>query len=344
MADVFLLKRDGTPGRAPTTSQIALGELAINTYDGKLYFKKNDGTEAVIEVGNPVVDNAVTTDSIQDGAVTEAKIGDGAVTTDKIGPLNVTEGKLATGAVTSGKLGASAVTSAKIQAGAVTTNKIADGAVTSTQIQDRTVTGTDIGLATILDENIATGTITSAKTDDTVAKQDTTTGSLDLPSGTTAQRTTVFSTGSLRYNTTLGGVEFHNGTEYLPLVGDNGVQITNTGISMTGSYTGDFVATGNITAYSDERLKHEWQDLDKSVLDKALDVKHGTYERKDLDPNERHVGVSAQDLAEVMPESVRLNDDGYYSVNYGAAAMALVLELNKKVSELEAEIKKLKGE
>lgn len=39
-------------GAVPTTSQIQLGELAINTYDGKLYLKKNvSGTESIVQVG-----------------------------------------------------------------------------------------------------------------------------------------------------------------------------------------------------------------------------------------------------------------------------------------------------
>jgi hypothetical protein len=36
----------------PTTAALSLGELAINTYDGKLYLKKNvSGTETVVEIG-----------------------------------------------------------------------------------------------------------------------------------------------------------------------------------------------------------------------------------------------------------------------------------------------------
>lgn len=340
MADTILIKRDSTPGAVPTSSQLALGALAMNTYDGKLFFKKNDGADNVVEVGFPVPDGAVTTDSLADGSISSDKIADGAITTDKLGPLSVTEGKIATGAVTSGKIGNGAVTTNKLADAAVTTNKIADGAVGSTQILDRGVTGTDIALSTILSENIVDGTIAAADCDNTITKQDSLTGSLDLPSGTTAQRTTVFSTGSLRYNTTLGGLEYHNGTEYIPLVGDNGIQITNAGISMTGSFTGDFTASGNVTAYSDERLKSDWQPLSSNILDNALHIKHGTYEMNDV----RSVGVSAQSLESILPEAVFDTPSGYKSVAYGNAALALVLELNRKVAELESEISKLKGE
>ena len=46
------LRRSATAGNVPTTSQLDLGELALNTYDGKLYMKKSvSGTDSVIEVG-----------------------------------------------------------------------------------------------------------------------------------------------------------------------------------------------------------------------------------------------------------------------------------------------------
>jgi len=46
------LRRSATAGAVPTTSALNLGELAINTYDGKLFLKKNvGGTESVVEIG-----------------------------------------------------------------------------------------------------------------------------------------------------------------------------------------------------------------------------------------------------------------------------------------------------
>ena len=51
MANTFRLKRSAVQGRVPTTSDLQLGELALNTYDGKLYAKKDDGTASVVEIG-----------------------------------------------------------------------------------------------------------------------------------------------------------------------------------------------------------------------------------------------------------------------------------------------------
>jgi len=47
------LKRSAVQGNVPTNSQLELGELALNTYDGKLYTKKSvGGTESIIEIGS----------------------------------------------------------------------------------------------------------------------------------------------------------------------------------------------------------------------------------------------------------------------------------------------------
>ena len=61
MAQTIKLKRSATEGKVPSTSNLALGELAVNTYDGRLFFKKNDGSDSI--------EHIVTTDSITTGSV-----------------------------------------------------------------------------------------------------------------------------------------------------------------------------------------------------------------------------------------------------------------------------------
>lgn len=51
MAQTIKLKRSATQGAVPSTTQLALGEIAINTYDGKLFIKRDSGTESVVEIG-----------------------------------------------------------------------------------------------------------------------------------------------------------------------------------------------------------------------------------------------------------------------------------------------------
>ena len=52
MAQNIRLKRSAVEARIPTTTDLALGELAINTYDGKMYLKKDNGTASIIQLAN----------------------------------------------------------------------------------------------------------------------------------------------------------------------------------------------------------------------------------------------------------------------------------------------------
>ena len=61
MAQKILLKRSGVQGKVPTTSSLDLGELALNTYDGKAFLHKSGSTDEVVEI---VVAGAKVTGSI----------------------------------------------------------------------------------------------------------------------------------------------------------------------------------------------------------------------------------------------------------------------------------------
>ena len=70
MANTIKLKRSSNSGNVPTAGNLSLGELAINTYDGKLFFKKNDGSDSIETI---VTTNAQITGSLEmTGAVTSS--------------------------------------------------------------------------------------------------------------------------------------------------------------------------------------------------------------------------------------------------------------------------------
>lgn len=65
MTQTILVKRSAVAGKAPAIGDLQLGEIAINTYDGKLYTKKNDGTTSIIEIGgNPFPSQAGYANSV----------------------------------------------------------------------------------------------------------------------------------------------------------------------------------------------------------------------------------------------------------------------------------------
>jgi hypothetical protein len=97
---------------------------------------------------------------------------------------------------------------------------------------------------------------------------------------------------------------------------------------------GNLIMVGNITAYSDNRLK---KDLVKitSALDKVEQLVGYTYTR--IDNNERNTGLIAQDVQKVLPEAVNATGE-YLSLAYGNL-MGLLVEA---IKELRAEVKSLK--
>ena len=61
MSTNITLKRSSVQGRVPLTTDLALGEIALNTYDGRLFIKKNvGGTETIIDVTAPILTGAVS--------------------------------------------------------------------------------------------------------------------------------------------------------------------------------------------------------------------------------------------------------------------------------------------
>jgi hypothetical protein len=84
MANTVKVKRSATPAKVPTTSDLQLGEIAVNTYDGKMYIKKDDGTASVVEIGGA------------SGTVTSVGITAGTGVTSSGGPIT-TSGNITIG-------------------------------------------------------------------------------------------------------------------------------------------------------------------------------------------------------------------------------------------------------
>jgi hypothetical protein len=81
MAQVVKLKRTAVQGKVPTTSSLELGELAINTYDGRIFFEKDNGTPSIQSV--LVTDTLITGSINLFGAVTASYFkGDGSQITN----------------------------------------------------------------------------------------------------------------------------------------------------------------------------------------------------------------------------------------------------------------------
>ena len=104
------------------------------------------------------------------------------------------------------------------------------------------------------------------------------------------------------------------------------------------SDTGALTVSGNVTAFSDARLKSSLNVI-TDALAKVEQLTGYTYTR--TDSGERQTGVLAQDAIKVLPEVVNTSGE-YMSVAYGNFAGLIfeaIKELHAKVKVLEDKIK-----
>jgi hypothetical protein len=128
---------------------------------------------------------------------------------------------------------------------------------------------------------------------------------------------------------------WHNGTNgYIDLiVGDLYIRNSTTNKFTFDRSGGNFTAAGDVTAYSDERLKTNIRTIDNAI-DKVSALR-GVYFDKD---DKASTGVIAQEIEKVLPEVVN-NDGEYKSVAYGNIVGVLI----EAIKELKAEIDILKN-
>jgi hypothetical protein len=99
--------------------------------------------------------------------------------------------------------------------------------------------------------------------------------------------------------------------------------------------TGDFIAAGNVTAYSDIRKKTNIEVIPNAV-DKVKQIRGVTYDRIDLEFNSRQAGVIAQEVLEVLPEAVIGSEETEYAVAYGNMVGLLIEAIKEQQGHIEA--------
>jgi hypothetical protein len=98
----------------------------------------------------------------------------------------------------------------------------------------------------------------------------------------------------------------HSDTEGAP--GSGGTQ------ALVLDASSNLTATGNVTAYSDERLKTDIEII-TDPIGKILQLDGVTFTR--IDSGQRGLGVIAQQVQRVLPELIVVDENGYLSVAYG---------------------------
>ena len=198
----------------------------------------------------------------------------------------------------------------------------------------------------------ATGTFTGTVTADKVLFKNMYANESDLPNATTYH-------GMFAHVHATGAAYFAHGGNWVKLANHDialksnendtasGIitfsNTTNSTSSSTGAVIvsggigvgGNIYADGDVTAYSDDRLKTNIETIDNG-LDKVMALRGITFER--IKDGSVSTGVSAQELEAVLPEAVTTDENGLKAVKYGNLVGLLI----EAVKDLKSEVEELK--
>jgi hypothetical protein len=136
----------------------------------------------------------------------------------------------------------------------------------------------------------------------------------------------------------VAGIGIHNDTQAYYAGGthkwykfDNVTATLN--LSLDGS--GNLTATGNVTAYSDARVKENINPIN-NALSKVLELTGVTYNRIDLEDKSTQIGFIAQEVEKIVPEVVIHDiETDRYSVSYGNVTALLVEAIKEQQTQIE---------
>lgn len=210
-----------TATNQPTSGNLLDGELAINITDGKLYYKDNTGTVKLLASNTSTVN--VNTISFGSTGLTPATATSGAVTV---------AGTLGTA---NGGTGSTSTTYCSLTTNVTGTLPVGNGGTGITSLTANYIPYGNGSSAFQSSANLTFNGSTLAITGALTATADsafTSTGALQLPSGTTGQQPTGVA-GKLRFNTTSTSFEGYNGSAWTTV---GGASITNDTSTATAVY------------------------------------------------------------------------------------------------------------
>jgi hypothetical protein len=125
---------------------------------------------------------------------------------------------------------------------------------------------------------------------------------------------------------------------YITEAGNVGIGTTTPGYTL--HVQGAIYASGEITGLSDQRYKKDIEPLTDS-LSKVSQLQGVSYRHLDQETDKTHMGLLAQEVAEVYPDTVSYDEkNDRYSLNY----ISLIAPMIESIKALKAEVETLKSE
>jgi len=360
----------GSLGTSPGSQNTALGHDALHDIDGtnNTAIGFSAGSAMLTGTGNILIGG--NDGSTIDGATNNILISDGSgnirLTISETGvltlPANVSSTTTTTGTlVVTGGVGISGavnVGGALGIAGQISISNTTASSSTSTgsivtlggigaagNVHAAAFVGDGSGLTNVSAAGFAGGTVANATTFSSLVTinngiSTNNTANISLGSGT-RQMLNLFGTtygigiqSNTLYYRSAGTFRWHRGgthsnTEGAPGTGGTQALVLDASSNLT--------ATGNVTAFSDQRLKTDIEII-TDPIGKILQLDGVTFTR--IDSGQRGLGVIAQQVQKVLPELIVVDENGYLSVAYGNLTGLLI----EGVKAHEQDISQLKSQ
>ena len=140
-----------------------------------------------------------------------------------------------------------------------------------------------------------------------------------------------------QYYRTAGGFAWFKGGSHSGTANNAG---TNGALAMKLDSNYNLTASGDVTAYSDKRVKTDISKID-NALEKVCSVNGYTYRRTDTGDERKHTGVIAQEVIKVLPEVVHGSEETTYSVAYGNMVGLLIESIKEMKSKLDTALARI---
>ena len=238
---------------------------------------------------------------------------------------------IANAAVSLDKLAANCINTSKIISGAVTTAELGDDAVTAAKLASNAVVNASVASGAAIDATkIANGTISNTE--------------FQYLNGVSSAIQTQLNNA---YSSTDSGLTMQNVNSVRRGASDTGITNESAKIgfyvgSVEKAYldsSGNFVADGNVGAYSDVSLKEDIHQIE-NALEKVNNLRGVHFTRSAT--QEKEIGVVANEVEKIIPELVANHQDeelGSIKVMKYANTVGLLIEAVKELSNQVEDLK-----